>query len=115
MNGAQDLTTTGGGQLSQTGNPQTGGGQSLINQKGGLQSASSDVLSGSQATISSVGSSQFNPVTLTPSTTAPVSPTENSFSANPYLIGMAAVLLCFAALVFIAITRSSQPRPKNSQ
>jgi len=112
MNDAQSLTTTGGSQLSQTQNPQAVGGQSLVTPRNDLQVAPGSVLSSSRTIISSVGSSQFNPVTQTSPTTSTAVAPNNDFSAKPYLIGMAVVLLFFAALVFVAVTRGSQTSTK---
>lgn len=109
MNDAQNPFSTGGSDLSQTRNPQTNEAQNLGAPESNLQTTNGSVLSETNLTITSVGSSPLDTVNVkAASTTTASNATNNTSSTNYLLIGMAVVLFIFALLIFLAIAKSGQ-------
>lgn len=115
MNDAQtQLNSTGGSQLSQTQNPQTIGEQSLVDQRNDLQTANGNALATPQARITSVGSVQFAPVSVTTTSTISVATPKNTFSARPLLIAVSITFACIAVLLFIVMNGSGRSNTKHT-
>ena len=112
MNDNQSLTNTSGNQLSQTSNPQIIGGQNLAPVDSSLQTSSGSVLTSPSATITSVGSTKFQPVNVLSASTKALpdiqQPTASS-SPKTLFIGMGIAILFLAIIIVIAIRNGSKP------
>jgi hypothetical protein len=111
MNNGESLSSTGGGSLSQTGNPQTIPTQNLGAPQSNLQSGSVKSVYEEGIKITSVGSSQFTPVDEVKTSTAYTesSPQTTPTSMTPIIIGFVLVVIVLAGLIILAV-KKSQPQ-----
>lgn len=112
MNDNQSLTNTSGNQLSQTSNPQIIGGQNLAPVDSSLQTSSGSVLTSPSVTITSVGSSKFQPVNvLSASTKASPDIQQPTASSSPktLFIGMGFAIVLLIVIIVIAIRNGQKP------
>ena len=111
MDDKQDLTYYSGKQLNQTGNPQLIGRQALVSADNSIQVSSSSVLTLPDATIKSVGSTQFQPVNVLASSTNSLSDDQLTTSPSPAVlfasISIIAVLLI--SLIIVAVRNDQKP------
>ncbi len=104
-----NLSTTGGSELSKTGNPQNIGGQELSATATNLQQTQVSVLNQQGLKITSVGSSQFKSVTLPVQSTQPTTSTNSTSLPAPFLWGLGIALLAIIALVVLAVKKGQKP------
>ena len=107
MNNDVNQNTTSNSQLSTTQNPQDVGTPSLTPMSSGIQSSSNNLFSNTNLTISDVNGtpitlSQTNAKTVVHATPPP------SFSARPYFITGAIVLVVLASFIMVAIGRGAK-------
>lgn len=112
MNTDLQGTTSGGGNFSQTRNPQTIGGQNLGNTTSNIQTQTSNLLNQNGLKIISVGSTKFEPVDLT-TTQSVVQAAEPETSVAPFIIGLGLIVLAITLLVVLAV--KNKKLPSNSQ
>lgn len=108
MNDTQSLLNSGGGQLAQTGNPQTIGVPSQADSQNNLQSSTGVVLNQTGFKISSVGSAQFKPVTLSASSGSTLPSTPSSYSPILLAFGIVAAAVLLVSLVILAVKKGQR-------